>query len=229
MKTQKIISLVLCLAICLSIFANFSVVNAADTTLDLLSFTISDDGEYYLVSAKDTSIQGEVVIPEIFDGLPVRQINSYGFKECKGITKVTLPEGIERLSTGAFMDSGLTEIVLPSTLKYIANYVFRGCTNLKNIDIPDSVIKKGDTYYAKDSTLKMSYSHIGEHAPKVEEEDEDEPIDLESDEKKEDEGESSGEDKPSDEDKPSNDDKEDEQPTETTPPDDTDDGITSLD
>ncbi len=122
---------------------------------------------------------------------------------------------------------GVSSSIAPRIWGAVMNEVHKGLDE-KEFDIPDSVIKKGDNYYAKDSTLKMSYSHIGEHAPKVEEEDEDEPIDIESDEKKEEEGESSGEDKPSGDDKPS-DDKEDEKPTETTPPDDTDDGITSLD
>ncbi len=148
MKIRKIISLMLSFAICFSLCANFSMVKAADATLDLLKFTLSSDGEYYLVGAKDTSITGEVVIPATYEGLPVRQVNSYGFEECTGITKVTLPEGIERLSTGAFLDSGLTEIVLPSTLKYIAHTVFRGCTNLKNIDIPDSVTHIGENAFA---------------------------------------------------------------------------------
>lgn len=155
MKIRKIVSLVLSFAICFSICANFSMAEAADENSDKLTFTLSSDGTYYLVGAKDTSVTGEVAIPATYEGLPVRQVNSYGFKECTGITKVTLPEGIERLSTGAFMDSGLTEIVLPSTLKYIANYVFRGCVNLKNIDIPNSVTHIGEAVFGKSGLEKL--------------------------------------------------------------------------
>lgn len=155
MKIRKIVSMVLSFAICFSLCANFSMVKATDVNSEKLTFTLSSDGTYYLVGAKDTSVTGEVVIPATYEGLPVRQVNSYGFKECTGITKVTLPEGIERLSTGAFLDSGLTEIVMPSSLKYIASCVFRGCTNLKNIDISTSVTHIGDSAFSLSGLEKL--------------------------------------------------------------------------
>ncbi len=155
MKIRKIVSLVLSFAICFSLCANFSMVKATDVNSEKLTFTLSSDGTYYLVGAKDTSVKGEIVVPEIYDGLPVRQVNSYGFKDCKDITKITLPEGIERLGKESFMDSGLEEIFLPSTLKFIANHTFNGCTELKNIDIPASVTHIGDSVFSFSGIEKL--------------------------------------------------------------------------
>ncbi len=50
------------------------------------------------------------------------------------ITKVILPEGIEKINQYAFANlTGLEEIVLPSTLEFIEYGAFYGCTSLKKI------------------------------------------------------------------------------------------------
>ncbi len=50
------------------------------------------------------------------------------------ITKVVLPEGIEKINQYAFANlTGLEEIVLPSTLEFIEYGAFYGCTSLKKV------------------------------------------------------------------------------------------------
>ncbi len=50
------------------------------------------------------------------------------------ITKVIIPEGVERIDSYAFaMLTALEEVVLPSTLTEIAYYAFYGCENLEKI------------------------------------------------------------------------------------------------
>ncbi len=50
------------------------------------------------------------------------------------ITKVVLPEGIEKINAYAFANlTALEEIVLPSTLEFIEYGAFYGCSNLKTI------------------------------------------------------------------------------------------------
>ncbi len=54
------------------------------------------------------------------------------------ITKIIIPEGVERIGMYAFANlTGLTEVVLPSTLKSISNGAFYGCTNLVSIKHTD--------------------------------------------------------------------------------------------
>lgn len=63
-------------------------------------------------------------------------------------------EGLETLGTeersldqftycGAFQESGLKKVRLPSTLKVIKNEAFMGCANLKNISLPDGLVEIG--------------------------------------------------------------------------------------
>ncbi len=50
------------------------------------------------------------------------------------ITKVVIPEGVEKINAYAFANlTGLEEIVLPSTLEFIEYGAFYGCTSLKTI------------------------------------------------------------------------------------------------
>ena len=148
MTTRKIISLILCLAICMSICGNFSLVKAVDATLDLLAFTLSDDGEYYLVGAKDSTISGEIVIPAYYDGLPVTQIAKQGFRDCNGIAKVSLPDTIVRIGLESFyFATSLEKINIPNSVKYIGDSAFAKCEKLKTITIPDSVTHMGKSIF----------------------------------------------------------------------------------
>ena len=58
----------------------------------------------------------------------------YGDKRPDKITKVVIPEGIEKIGSYAFAGlTGLTEVVLPSTLETIDYGAFYGCISLKTV------------------------------------------------------------------------------------------------
>ena len=136
----------------------------------------------------------------------------YGFDQPDDVTKYGVSSSISAKIWGAVM-----------------NQIHKDLDE-KEFEIPDSVVKKGSNYFAKDSTLKMSYSHIGEHGS-VEEDEDDEVKD--SDKETEGDGEKTEDSEKTDE-SSSSDKKEDEKPAEKeeTPPPSSgndDDGITSLD
>ena len=57
------------------------------------------------------------------------------------ITKVIIPEGVEKIGAYAFAKlTALEEVVLPSTLKYIEYGAFLGCKNLKTVTGIENVI-----------------------------------------------------------------------------------------
>ena len=62
---------------------------------------------------------------------PVTCIGYQAFKDCTGLTVVTLPEGVEMLLNESFAGcTSLRHITLPSTVYTIYNNAFIGCTNL---------------------------------------------------------------------------------------------------
>lgn len=80
-----------------------------------LSFTISDDGSYYIVTGIGTYKESAVVIPSEYNGLPVKEIANYAFRDCTQMTSVTIPASIVRIGYGAAY----------------------GCTNLTKVNIAD--------------------------------------------------------------------------------------------
>ena len=104
----------------------------------------------------------EAVIPGT-----VKTIGSETFDGCKNLSKVTLPDGLETISSFAFSNCySLKQMTFPSSIKTVGqyawtgtklesvdfsgewtaipNYMFKFCSQLRSIDIPDTVQKIGD-------------------------------------------------------------------------------------
>ena len=57
----------------------------------------------------------------------LKTVSDEAFCGNAAIRKVMVPEGAEQIGSRAFADSGLTEIVLPATVGFIAEDAFDGC------------------------------------------------------------------------------------------------------
>jgi len=58
------------------------------------------------------------------------EIRAEAFCGDESIVSVTVPEGVKRIDSRAFAESGLKEIALPASLEYIADDAFEGCDDL---------------------------------------------------------------------------------------------------
>lgn len=78
----------------------------------------------------------ELTIPGKFSKIPVEIF--YGYK---GLTKLTLEEGVDTIQQYAFSKcSNLSSLTLPNTLKLIDKYAFGYNESLKEIDLPASLL-----------------------------------------------------------------------------------------
>ena len=95
----------------------------ATGTVSKINFTLVNN-EYYKVSCKNTYISGIVVIPAIYEGKPVKEIESYGFQSCFSVNKFVISEGVETIGDYAFSQCIEDYAILPNSLKYIGALAF---------------------------------------------------------------------------------------------------------
>ncbi|MBO4602218.1 MAG: leucine-rich repeat domain-containing protein [Salinivirgaceae bacterium] len=130
---------------------------ARTTTFEIgnLKYTVTDETNHYVsvvngsTEPTDTlEIPSQVTYPET-DGTiyTVASIGSYAFKDCSGLTTVTIPNSVTSIGWYAFEEcNGLTSLIFAegSQLTNIGDLAFCGCNNLKSIAIPNSVTSIGD-------------------------------------------------------------------------------------
>lgn len=111
-----------------------------------LEYTLSADGEYYIVSGPGNSsatYNDYTIIPEYWEDKPVKEIDASAFslKTC-GDEGFSLPNTIEKIGERAFYKSKLDFIIIPEGVLEIGEQAFYN-TELKNLFIPDSVTEIG--------------------------------------------------------------------------------------
>ena len=123
-------------------------------------FTIDEEG---LISAKDEkSLFGSIIIPKNINGVKVRGIKDFGFRNCVYINSVEIPTDTKIIGKNAFdYCINLNSIKLPNSLEIIDNLAFQFCINLKELVIPNSVFKIGQyafSYCLRLSNIELSFS-----------------------------------------------------------------------
>ena len=101
---------------------------------------------------------GEVVIPEsvVVDDVTysVESIGQDAFKDCSGLTSVTISNSVESIGYSAFSGcSGLTSVTIGNSVESIKNHAFNGCTGLTSVTIPNSVTSIGANAFLNCSGL----------------------------------------------------------------------------
>ncbi|MBE6617544.1 MAG: hypothetical protein E7627_06375 [Ruminococcaceae bacterium] len=121
----------------------------------IFTFTLNSDGFTYTLASIGSCTDKTIVIPEIYNGLPVTIIGVGVFASNKNITSVTLPDSIIRIEDRAFRwCHSLAEINFPENVTYIGYASFSECKALTSIVIPDSVTMIGEYAFIDCSGLK---------------------------------------------------------------------------
>ena len=105
-----------------------------------------NDGVEYVVTSlgascfKDCSGLTSITIPS-----SVTSLDDYCFYRCGVLSSITIPSSVTSLGNSCFSYcSGLTSITIPSSVTSLGNYCFSGCSGLTSITIPSSVTSLGD-------------------------------------------------------------------------------------
>ncbi len=114
---------------------------------------------------------GALTIPDsvTFNGITyaVTSIGSYAFRDCSGLTSVTIPDGVTSIGCDAFSScSSLTSINIPDGVTSIDSFAFYGCISLTSITIPNSATFMGNFAFSNcrgltSVTISDSITSIG--------------------------------------------------------------------
>ena len=132
---KKNLSLLLTLALVLSLFTGLTLTAHADDSLFWIE-VLSDGTLSVYVNHETHQSDTSVTVPAYIDGTPVTTIASCCFCEMPNLSSVTLPEGITTIGGAAFMD----------------------CPNLKSITLPASVTTANAQTFEMSSLEAISVS-----------------------------------------------------------------------
>ena len=125
--------------------------------------TYNGDGQTYTVTSigsdafKDCSGLTSITIPN-----SVTSIGQYAFYGCSGLTSITIPNSVTSIGESVFHDcSGLTSITIPNSVTSIGESAFRNCSRLTSITIPNSVTSIGEwAFYDCSGLTKAEFASI---------------------------------------------------------------------
>lgn len=134
--------------------------------------TMSSDGyvsgrylDWYIYTPWDGAFVKKITIAE-----GVTKIPDYAFEYCSGMTEVVIPASVKEIGINAFTASStLKTVTLPEGLEIIGAEAFKECTALKSVNIPATVKNIGaNAFYGCSSlavdTLDISGMTIGDKA-----------------------------------------------------------------
>ncbi len=145
-----------------------------------LEFTLSSDQKYYIVTGMGSCVDPDVVIPNNYKLLPIKEISEEAFYNNDLLESIYIPASVTKIGKNAFSlcdnlknvifdkDSQvkyieestfasckkLTEINLPSGLSTLGEKAFQLCEELTSIVIPDSVTSIGEQAFHLCRSLK---------------------------------------------------------------------------
>ncbi len=120
-----------------------------------LRFTRHDG--FYSVSGIGLTTRNNIVIPAVYDGLPVTAIDPWAF--CgSNIASVIIPETVTTIGDGAFSFCASLESVTMPNVHEMGEYVFRDCYSLKNVAIGKSTTLGARTFWYCNSLESIKFS-----------------------------------------------------------------------
>ncbi len=117
------------------------------TVIWIFECKLSSDGFSYEITKYNGS-SDEIVLPRMYNGLPITSVGAELFKGYTDLTSVTIPNSITNISEYAFSGcSHLTSIIIPDSVKTIGQRAFQNCGQLVSATIPGDADIGNNAFY----------------------------------------------------------------------------------
>lgn len=137
---QSIIKKLFLLILCTGLFISFQALASAESTDASGWWRYTVENGNATITGYEQAPTGALQIPSQVDGYPVTAIGDEAFRECDGISSVTIPEGVTHIGDRAFrLCTALRSIALPDSLVYLGQGAFGRCFSLDSVEIPRGV------------------------------------------------------------------------------------------
>ena len=180
----KVLSLILCLALGLTLFGCNDTSDSGEKDHECLKFIEISNGAKYEVMEKEFCDCGVIEIPTTYNGKPVTSVGANAFWESTELTSITIPKSIKSLGEEAFAFcinlksltvpnsittwggevfacTGIETLVLENGLKAIGPYAFKYCNSLTQVTIPSSIKTVGSGAFAGCEVLEKVIIGLG--------------------------------------------------------------------
>ncbi|MBR4961443.1 MAG: leucine-rich repeat domain-containing protein [Clostridia bacterium] len=136
------------------------------TSAEQPCFSITEDGILSLRKDDYTGSWDHFVVPDMVDGIIVRELDKNFFLNCKDLVEVTLSDCLEVLGEQTFFNcESLTTVNFGANLHTLGPRTFINCYALTEITIPDTITKIG--LRAFNSCTSLRVVHLGSGITKV--------------------------------------------------------------
>ena len=126
---------------------------------DTSGYKFGSTGTYVMLSGFTDYDAEEIIIPSVYNGLPVKKIGFGAFKGNDKLVSVIIPDTVQMIESAAFRDCRrLTKVVAGKQLRNIAEYAFAGCKSLKSITLPSTLHTFG--IYSFDGCEEMTELNV---------------------------------------------------------------------
>ena len=153
-----------------SIVVEGGIVTIGQNLSNYMTLELNESKTGYIVTNYRNIKDTDVVIPEIYDGLPIVEIGDSAFKDHAEIESISLPKTITKIGYRAFTSCNkLTSIELPEVMTEIADNAFMSCMALKQVKMPIILEKIGkqafyQCYSLESVILPFTLKSIGSYA-----------------------------------------------------------------
>ena len=148
--------------------------SAEAVEIDGIYYNLNTSGNTAEVIKKTDKYTGSVNIPKtvIHDDVTynVSSIGKGAFKDCTGLTDITIPNSVTSIGKEAFYKcNSLTEMTIPNSVTAIGNSAFYSCSGLTSVIISNSLTSIGDYAFGfckglTSVTIPNSVTSIGGNA-----------------------------------------------------------------
>ena len=120
--------------------------NLAELTLPFIGASRTEQSGLYYLFGADYYGWASSYVPDSLNTVTLTDgasVPDYAFYDCRYLTTVNLPDGIETIGAYAFYNTDLRGIAIPSSVTTIGEYAFSGCNNIQSFVVPSMVESVG--------------------------------------------------------------------------------------